>query len=124
MPRGGRSGGAARRPAKGMSDVRDALSRQPALPRGEERERVWVGRRSYQLRGSEVRTLATVGAFRVVETPDVQSGSETNRWHGDLEHLREERLVEFTPKVLDGRSTTVVSLTREGQQLLERHQRP
>lgn len=121
MPRGGRSGGTTRRPARPVADLRDALAQQLDLPRGEDRERVWAGTQPYDLRGSEVRALATIGAFRVVETSDVQTGAD--RWHRDLEHLREARLVEFTPKVLDGRPTTVVTLTREGQTLLERHQR-
>jgi hypothetical protein len=121
MPRGGRSGGTTRRPARPVAHLRDALAQQLDLPRGEDRERVWAGTQPYDLRGSEVRTLATIGAFRVVETSDVQTGAD--RWHRDLEHLREARLVEFTPKVLDGRPTTVVTLTREGQTLLERHQR-
>ena len=121
VPRAGRSGGATRRPAKPSGELRDALSRQLALPRGESRERVSVGQRTYALRASEVRTLATVGAFRVIDTCDLTE--DRSRWHGDLEHLRQERLVQFTSKVLDGRSTTVASLTREGQQLLERYQR-
>src|SRR5712691_2215673 len=47
-------------------DTRDVFTRDLELPRGPERERVWAGDSDVTLRGSEVRTLATVGAFRVV----------------------------------------------------------
>ena len=47
-------------------DVRDVFTRDLELPRGRERERVWARDCDVTLRGSEVRTLATVGAFRVV----------------------------------------------------------
>ena len=47
-------------------DPRDVFLRELELPRGYERERVFDGEREYTLRGSESRTLATVGAFRVV----------------------------------------------------------
>ena len=46
-------------------EVRDAFSRHVHLPRGRERELVHDRDREYTLRGSESRTLATVGAFRV-----------------------------------------------------------
>src|SRR5262245_44892996 len=48
------------------TDPRDVFLRELNLPRGPERERVFDGDREYTLRGSESRTLATVGAFRVV----------------------------------------------------------
>lgn len=120
LPRGGRSGTKNRARSTAPADVRDALTQQLDLPRNDERERVSLNDRTYDLRQSEVRALATIGAFRVVDAADVQS---SDPWHGDLDHLREARLVEFTPKVVEGHRTTVVSLTREGQALLERHQR-
>jgi hypothetical protein len=123
MPRGGRSGSKTRPRTAAPRDVRDVLAQQLELPRGDARERVWLGDRPYDLRASEVRTLAAIGAFRVVEAQDVQADGKRDRWHGDLDHLREARLIQFTAKVLDGRPTTVVTLTREGQTLLERHQR-
>src|SRR6478672_10697738 len=46
------------------TDPRDVFLRDLDLPRGPERERVFDGDREYTLRGSESRTLATVGAFR------------------------------------------------------------
>ncbi len=124
MPRGGRSGGGSRVRPRAPEDVRDALTRQLDLPRGSERERVEVGSRNYSLRGSEVRALATVGAFRVVDARDLTSAPSGDRWHGDLEHLREQRLIILTPQVLDGQRTALVTLTRSGQALLERHRHP
>jgi hypothetical protein len=47
--------------------------------------------RQYTLRGSESRTLATVGAFRVVSSRDLRDhdGSPADPRSGDLRHLRE-----------------------------------
>lgn len=119
MPRGGRSGSKTRPREAPSTDVRDVLARQLDLPRTEHRVEVSVGDRSYRLRHSEVRALAMIGAFRVVDAADLQSESPR---YGDLKALRQAQLVEFTPKVLDGHRTTVVTLTRQGEALLERHQ--
>jgi hypothetical protein len=124
MPRGGRAGGGGRPRARAHEDVRDALTRQLDLPRGTERERVEVGTRTYTLRGSEVRALATIGAFRIIDVRDAVQGGSHDRWHGDLEHLRAQRLIELTPHVLYGERTALVTLTRAGRELLDRHRRP
>jgi DNA-binding MarR family transcriptional regulator len=71
------------------------------------------------LRNSDVRLLAAVGAFRVI---DAQDFKVTDRWHGDVEHLRSSGLVDVSPRVLDGQRTAVVTLTRAGQELLEQSQ--
>jgi len=47
------------------------FTRDLEQPRDRERERVWARDRDVTLRGSEVRTLATVGAFRVVPAGDL-----------------------------------------------------
>ena len=120
MPRGGRSGSKTRPREASPADVRDVLARQLDLPRSDHRVEVSVGDRSYRLRQSEVRALATIGAFRVVDAADIQAESPR---YGDLKQLRQADLIEFTPKVLDGHRTTVITLTREGESLLERHQR-
>jgi len=49
-------------------DARDTFTRNLHLPRGLDRERVRDRDREYTLRGSEARTLATIGAFRVVSS--------------------------------------------------------
>ena len=57
---------ASRQRDKGL-DPRDVFMRDLDLPRGHDREIVHDARnREYNLRGSESRTLSTVGAFRVV----------------------------------------------------------
>jgi hypothetical protein len=68
-------------------DPRDVFTRGLDLPRGLERERVHVHGHDYQLRGSEVRTLATIGAFRVVPMSDLhdERGRSADLWHGDLD---------------------------------------
>jgi hypothetical protein len=53
-------------------DPRDPFTRHVDLPRGPEREIVRDRGRQYTLRGSETRTLATVGAFRVVFSRDLR----------------------------------------------------
>src|SRR2546430_12486731 len=98
LPRGGRAGTKTRPRPSGPRDVRDVLVQQLDLPRSDERERVWVADRTYDLRASEVRALATIGAFRVVDAADLQARGD--RWHDDLDRLRETRLIEFTSKVL------------------------
>ncbi len=71
LPRGDRSGGAKRASQSPSREGRDPLVRQLNLPQGDARERVWSNHGSYSLRGSEVRTLAAVGAFRVVNVDDL-----------------------------------------------------
>jgi hypothetical protein len=50
------------------TDPREVFTRHLNLPRGLQRELVRDRDREYTLRGSESRTLATVGAFRVVSS--------------------------------------------------------
>ena len=45
-------------------DPRDVFREGLDLPRGRERERVFLDADTFELRGSEVRTLATIGAWR------------------------------------------------------------
>lgn len=119
VSRGGRSGAGKRPQTPAVRDPRDILRQQLELPEGRQREQVWCGEKSYELRNSDVRLLAAVGAFRVV---DVQDFKVTNPWSGDIGHLREAGLVDVSARVLDGRRTAVVTLTDAGQELLERHQ--
>lgn len=65
-------------------DPRDGLRRDLDLPRGEGRELVVDRDRVYELNGEDSRTLATVGAFRVVPEPELDAD------HDSLEHLRDE----------------------------------
>src|SRR6267142_2142347 len=54
-------------------DPRDVFMRDLDLPRGRDRETVYDARgREYTLRGSESRTMSTVGAFRVVSASELR----------------------------------------------------
>jgi hypothetical protein len=102
-------------------DPREVFTRRLNLPRGLEREVVRHRDREYTLRGSKSRTLATVGAFRVVSSRDLRdySGRPTDPRSGDLRHLREQGLVEAVR--VPGCREQAVTLTKEGRSLLEHH---
>src|SRR6267142_3164918 len=106
-----------------MTDPRDVFTRDLDLPRGLDRERVHAHGRDYDLRGSEVRTLATIGAFRVVPLDDLRDakGHEADLWHGDLERLRAAGLVRAVAFLDRENGTTVVTLTAHGREVLETH---
>ena len=100
-------------------DRRDVFMRDLHLPRGREREIAHDARdREYTLRGSETRTLSTVGAFRVVSARDLRDhdGRSADPRSGDLRHLREQGLIRT--ERLDGRRDHVVALTDRGRDLL------
>jgi hypothetical protein len=102
-------------------DPRDIFTRHVDLPRGLEREIVRDRDREYTLRGSESRTLATVGSFRVVSSRDLRDHNDraAEPRSGDLRHLREQKLIE-TIRVPGYRDRAVV-LTKGGRSLLENH---
>lgn len=103
----------------------DVFSRDLDLPRGPSRERVRIKSAEYSLRGSEVRTLGTVGAFRVVPAEELRRPEEgINVLRKDLEHLRELGLVRTMPYVVGRDRTTVVTLTERGRDVLEGARRP
>jgi hypothetical protein len=107
-------------------DPRDVVTQGLDLPRGREREAVYVDEHEYHLRGSEARTLATVGAFRVVPATDLHNdaGRPGDLRHGDLEQLRAAGLIRrVTPTGRDA-STTLVALTERGRDVLEAHRTP
>src|SRR5262245_57527349 len=82
-------------------DLREGLMRDLDLPRGEERELVAVRDRVYELDGEDSRTLAAVGAFRVVPEHDL------NIDHDRLDHLHDEGLVETVDLGGDERGLTL-----------------
>ena len=102
-------------------DSREVFTRGLDLPRGLEREIVRDRNREYTLRGSESRTLATVGAFRVVSSRDLRDHHDRplDPRSSDLRHLREQGLVETAQ--VPGTRDHAVALTREGRSLLEHH---
>jgi len=70
-------------------NARDGLMRDLDLPRGDERELVIDRDRVYELDGEDSRTLAAVGAFRIVPEHDLDAPHDT------LENLHDQRLVEL-----------------------------
>src|SRR3954468_18354028 len=80
------------------TDPRDVFLRELDPPRRPERERVFDGDREYTLRGSESRTLATVGALRVVPAQDLRDREDRplDARNTELRHLRELSLVDTT----------------------------
>jgi hypothetical protein len=105
-------------------DPREVFGRDLELPRGPDREMVHDARdREYSLRGSESRTLATVGTFRVVSARDLRDHNDrpANPRSGDLRHLREQGLIRT--ERLDGHRDVAVVLTKDGRELLESSRR-
>src|SRR5881409_2812562 len=78
----------------GGLDPHDVFMRDLDLPRGPERELVHDRDRDYTLNGSELRTLSTVGAFRVVSECDLRDPREDV---SDLRHLEEQGLAHRVP---------------------------
>jgi DNA-binding MarR family transcriptional regulator len=107
-------------------DPRDVFTSGLDLPRGPERERVYVDEQAYDLRGSEARALATIGAFRVVPASDVRDdhGRRGDLRHGDLERLRDAGLIRRIAPAEGERRTALVTLTDRGRDLLEHQRRP
>src|SRR5262249_25456069 len=90
---------------------------------GPERRPVVHRGRIYQLRDSDVRTLATIGTFRVVRAADLQAmRSPRGAWTGDLRQLREQGLVDVKTVTINREANAVAVLTRDGKSLLEAHQ--
>jgi hypothetical protein len=103
----------------GTVDPRDVFARDLDLPRDRDRDVVHDRDREYRLNGSDVRTLSTVGAFRVVSERDLCDSREAFHARSrDLRHLEKQGLLQRVP--LDGRDRAV-TLTDRGHQLLERH---
>src|SRR3954464_386185 len=110
-----------------VDDIRDRHSVDPRdvfrdgleLPRGRERERVFLDGDTFELRGSEVRTLATIGAFRVVPMDELldDRGRAGDLWHGDIERLRSAELMRAIAPVSrdEDRRTTLVTMIEAGR---------
>jgi DNA-binding MarR family transcriptional regulator len=124
LSRGGHGDPAARELDRSTRDPRDVAVRHMDLPRGPRREPVRVRDREYEINGNQGRVLATVGAFRVVSSRDLEAslGRAGNPRSSDLRHLRESGLVQTVP--LLGHRDRVVTLTEHGRELLEARRRP
>ena len=115
VPRDGREREALERHDGRLVDPRDAFARDLDLPRGHDRELVRDRDREYSLKGPESRTLATVGAFRVVSERDLRDARDDA---ADLRHLQDQGLIQRVPLNEHERAVT---LTQDGRELLERH---
>jgi hypothetical protein len=82
--------------------------------------------KTYSLRDSEIHTLTEVGTFRVIAREDLAQfayNGDGPRMENDLENLTRQGLVETRgTSVLKRNSRQVVTLTKQGQQLLRRHE--
>ena len=104
-------------------DPRDVFTADLDLPRGREREFVFMREQAYQLRGSEIRALATIGAFRVVRANDLRDDNARagDLRHGDLERLRSAGLIDRVAPAEGDERTAFISLTERGRELLDAH---
>lgn len=123
LSRGGGAGDSPER-ADSIDLDRDALTRDLDLPRGSSRES--VRRRNWEgdLRGSEVRVMATAGAFRVVAMDELRRPEERPHVHRkDVQRLRELELISTMPYVVGKERETLVTLTERGRDVLEASRR-
>jgi hypothetical protein len=119
LSRGGRGGSDPREALR--RDPRDVFTRGLALPRGSRRQRVTLRNRTYELSGSDVRLLATVGAFRAVPQRELEPTGPRTRGDRDwqIEHLRNSGLIDTRPHGAGLSRTTLVTLTERGRDLLD-----
>lgn len=104
-------------------DPRDVFVEGLELPRGMERELVHDDREHlYELNREDSRTLATIGAFRVVAERNLEVVGDcgTDSRDDTLEHLRDEGLIRFVSVTEDERAVVV---TEDGRDLLEANRR-
>jgi hypothetical protein len=103
-------------------DPRDVFLDGLELPRGLDREVVLDGDERYELSGEDSRTLAAIGAFRVVAERDLHERRDESldAREPDLRHLRDEGLARFVS--LEGRERAI-TLTERGHHVLETHRR-
>jgi DNA-binding PadR family transcriptional regulator len=95
----------------------DLFGRHLDLPRGQTRERVDDSERTHLLGESDMRTLATIGAFRVVPVDDLEEAPDL--LDPDLRRLSDEGLITCETLTRAGGSERVASLTSEGKAVLE-----
>jgi hypothetical protein len=95
----------------------DLFGRHLSLPRGGTRERVEGRQRTHLLDETEMRTLATIGAFRVVPIDDLEAVA-------DLCRLSHEGLITCETLTNIAGSERIASLTSEGKAVLEVNRNP
>jgi hypothetical protein len=83
------------------------------------RDPIQVRDRTYTLSESQIRTLTTVGAFRVIDARDLEPESPDAR-RGNLARLRDLGLIDVSNRQFrDGQRAALVTLTNEARTLLE-----
>ena len=88
-----------------------------------DREPVQHRGRTYRLGETDVKTLVTLGTFRVVRADDLRPmTSSRGAWTGHLRHLRDQGLMDVKTVMINRQPVAVAVLTREGKSLLEAHQ--
>ncbi len=103
----------------------DLPTERLTLPVTDRREAVEFRDRVYELRGSETRILATVGAFRVVPAVDLVDGRSTpDAFKEDLRRLADQGLIERRTLPINREPTRVVVLTKAGKALLDARREP
>jgi hypothetical protein len=101
-------------------DPRDVFLHDVDLPLEREREYVLDRDHVYELNGDDARTLATVGAFRVVPERELLDGDDAVSVSDSLDHLREQGLIETVPI---GDHDQGIVLTDQGRDLLDANRR-
>ena len=74
---------------------------------------------AYRPNASEVRTLATVGTFRIVPVRDLGAARGHQHGDGNARRLLQAGLLERQTLMIGGRSVPVVALTADGKSALE-----
>jgi hypothetical protein len=116
----------ARDRTEGDGNVNDVFVRALDLPRELDRHQLVEGPRTYQLRESQVRALAAVGAFRVVPAGELRDdrGAPMRLDRGDLRDLERAGLVKVVTPATHPHRPALVTLSSRGRALLEAHRRP
>src|SRR3954470_24614013 len=73
----------------------------------------------YRANGSELRTLATIGSFRIVPVRDLSASRGHAQDAANVRRLVQAGFLERQSLTIAGRSTPVLALTREGLRALE-----
>ena len=108
--------------ATSLTDRAEPFVGRTTLPIGAERSPVIHRERTYHLRHSDVRILATVGAFRIVPLRDLGQTGAAGRRVEELRDLREQGLIDVKTVTVNGEAMRVAVLTRVAKSLLAAHQ--
>lgn len=115
-----------REPERPAEPRETPASRAPTVPTDRlrlDRQLVEHRGKTYRMGPQDVRTLATLGTFRVVRADDLQAmDSSRGAWAGHLRHLRDAGLMDVKTVTINREPVAVAVLTSKGKSLLETHQ--